>query len=512
MDSTDYAELANELRSAEFRESFHSHLSAFLDRVNHDLDQDHPTHEILRCLVNVCADNDPNRDVVAKDAELWDKLTTKKRINEDEVHQDRVVVLLTQFIRNTNNEKQFMESFHQHFSSTVIDLVQINDVDVYEWVLEYVHENIGVIIEKNELDFAFKLASDLVDVLERGNLDEESPLHISRTIADLLSFEEMPTGGLNIRIIRLLGYSEAKVNRFLFAASGCILSMKNYHSEKDLKFSIELIENVESGSTNSYITGACAINIGNYITSQEKLLEVKSLISSPSKFISNYFHNPVTDVVQVQSVHMLTNLMNNEVFVEPIIANISYVEAIAKIIVDNAKYYNEVFQVFLRFCNKLILKKSSSWQLTDLWKCVLSADNTEETGYLLLQAYLESPEPTDIEYLGQLVVNATDAPTSISFPLLLSKLKTLGMLCHKMEKNKLLREVVILNQNKVFSSQLKFLKELAQELTGDVPPVLRNNARFVCATTLTALGVLGVKGEKVDELREVCEKVALEKQ
>ena len=138
--------------------------------------------------------------------------------------------------------------------------------------------------------------------------------------------------------------------------------------ESALNISIDQLQ-----STNDpYVFSCCCITIGNFIhdkSSMEKALTIsfdklttpttsistgtgtgRSIPLTMDKLISLYFEiNKITDVVQIQSIHMWNNLMNETIANKILTILEDYLLKFTKIIIDNGKYYREILILYLKF-------------------------------------------------------------------------------------------------------------------------------------------------------------------
>lgn len=490
-----FNDLGDKLRDGAFRSCFTSSIISFLNEANPNLKQNQQVLDILRCTINITADNDQNRDLLTSTqpevVEFWSNI---KNLTPNDSIDQRVFILLGQFLHNTEFKSKYLEFL---YSIKIHDSLIVSR-DLEDFLLEY----IPLLNEEESTLFAQKV----IYYLENADEDEDIDIIVS-TIPLALSFQETNIGlqGLNLRILNLLNkFPSLTAQRHLFAASGNISSMNGYNDWEDMKNSVaNIIDLVD----NPYVVAASSINVGNYITNQDTLAQVMTIIPLPTIFVNNYFAMKLGDVIQIQSVHMLRNLINHPDFVAPIWKNHLELLKFAKVIVDNGSYYPEILLIFNRFIVKLIGNSKGDILQYSLWENL----EDEEVGYLLLQKYLELPigEP---ELLKRLLTNAVRKPSgAIQLPVLLSKLKTLGMLFHALSKAELtLANIFIDNQVKLLEEYKVFIDELVSSFgqSEEVPPpILVNNSKFVAATTISSFEFLGLGGDEVELILSICKGV-----
>ena len=140
----------------------------------------------------------------------------------------------------------------------------------------------------------------------------------------------------------------------------------------------------------------------SYISEEGELLTI-------DKLISLYFEkNIITDVIQIQSIHMWNNLMN-ETIANKILTNILEDDLlkITKIIIDNEKYYQEILILYLKFIKKLIKLSNKSLVPFKVIEYILQNIDNNNNGtildikYLLLQKQQQQQQQ---EYGGKYTV------------------------------------------------------------------------------------------------------------
>ncbi|ODV81742.1 uncharacterized protein CANTADRAFT_19355 [Suhomyces tanzawaensis NRRL Y-17324] len=538
--------------------------------------------EVTRCIVNLLADSDDNR-LFFQGAnhhvpQFW--IQIKHCLNDpgaDPSINKRIVIILGQFIHSDTYKQKYLLWLLEHHLLEPLYLylnhnlppTKISEVfnfqHAFEFLKELVDVNATTIPSKPDeygpiavklVDYLLSIASTILDSLQKFNLIEDNEeteddeeldlfdldeiiLNIAGTVSFLTTFEDLDFSSIdaNQRSLKLIGKipdnfpNKTHIKRKLFAVSGCISSMKSFDSTKDIKASIEYFTQV---TVDPYVLAASAINLGNYITNKDRLKEVVDMIEdelSLEAFYRAFFDMHVNDVIQIQSLHLLNNLLTS--------SNAPYVLAnyeclfsrFVKIIVDNGKYYQDVYQIFQKFVNKLIrlafiTNQDNILDFKDLWNYIIDgSDESADTQYLLLQAYVsvfkDSPittanTPDNTQFIKKLITTAVSVPPKASqLDGFLEKLKTLGMMYHNLTSHKVgpqdLIEYLYLDKQ-TLKAQLvdpykEFLVQLREQLAQPQTlqhEILKNNSKFVCATSITFWSDYN----DADELVQICTNIA----
>lgn len=394
-------------------------------------------NEIIRVLVNFTADNDVNRSEMLKYDDFW--------INLD-FGNDRVKILLNQFILNSEKIKEFMDYFH--------------NLDIYKYLKKFddLWEFLSELIIPERLDNILKShAIEIIDEIsdEFGNLDDEDQEFASLVLSNITQFNDLSTHQIQ-KIYPLFAFTEqSRPNRYLFSTIGNLSSMSNFEDYNEVKYAIEHYQE----TTNLYLKSSYFMVIGNYITSKDKQVQ---LLSYP--LIEDYFKNNFNDVVQYQSIHMIKNLLtedNSKVVLEQ-----NNLKNYCKVLKDNKSYYPEIYQVFITFLKKL-------------------ATFTHETTLEIWDIIDEE------EIWTKLAVNAKG---DVNEKIIISSFKV-PLEFHKLMDN--LKSMAILLNNKVMNNDnlIKFKSQIIQEMEklselminserNEQFKVLLNNSKFVAVSLM----------------------------
>ena len=486
----------------------------------------------FRALINLTADNDYNRSFLLKNQGLWHYVDAILTI-ENEAIVERMLIFLSQFIYSEKKQEYLtsiftllssmpsiveklhsLDSFILFFKELVVvneqQIVSSKEKDIYihyiDWFLK-------------ELENRLKTENSNVNVQNVSEDDEEEDeeededevlLSLSDIIAHLTMFEDLNLSiiNANYRVLRVMegicpGLPNiTHIKRKLFAASGNITSMKNYPGEVDM--ALDYFKNPNVGD--SYVLSALAITLGNYVTSLTKSQELNNLIEHDygmEPLFEKFFNIKVTDVIQIQSIHLLNNMVN-AANVKYVLINVDGLRRMAKVIVDNNQYYPEMGKLFYKFMKKFITLQfidgaGDISRYVDLWGLFNDKDNSDhqEIKLLLLQAYIRTP--TNITpFVTRLITDAVtlNSETSVTIDLILQRLKTLGMFMHNLNTSSItvtnLQEYFGGNETYVslflqpFSQLLLKLKDDVLEQSKNQPQysILLNNSKFLCVSVL----------------------------
>lgn len=314
--------------------------------------------EVLRVLVNITADNDKNRLELIQFNDFW--LTIRTNLAQNGVGIDRILILMSQFTKNTNELQTFSKYFYQLRIHEPLFYLLEKESELSVLILEVLGELL--IPELVVTDDSFKLhVSQYLSLLitlydqlaEKYDSDELPDMYyyISAIMYNITQYNDLDTTEIT-RIYSLFDKftTNLQINRQLFSTIGNLSLMQNFNDIDLVKFILEngLIDKTQ----NLYLKSSYYLTIGNFITSESKHREILNLIDDQELFIKQYFDNTFTDVIQFQSIHLIKNLMNKDLV--PLIIGHSNLINFCKILSDNQNYYKEIYQTFMKFWNKLI--------------------------------------------------------------------------------------------------------------------------------------------------------------
>lgn len=523
--------------------------------------------ENFRVLINILADNDRNRRLLIDTVDLQFWAATSEFLGSYCLPRvsSRIVLFLTQFIYNTSEKKSHVSFFVEHSIDDDINLYltrklkkcrQEAEIDFPEFAsaIELYSE---MVTDKSpaQLDVYLELFIFLLDQkLDRDDDDLEYANEIYSNSADIIysitSLENAPSVGADFHqkvfmsIAKIPGDvpNATLIKRKLFASSGNITSVANYDTVLDIFWAVDYFKNGQT--LDPYILAACAVAIGNYVTSKEKRVSLTESIENRlglQAFVTRFHHIKFNDVIQYQAFHMLNNLMSVEVALVSL-QNTDSLLSSCKVIVDNGQYYKEVLDLYCKYIKKLIRcayidqpsSERSLFSLADLWSYFENSESkvpTEEIFLLLCQAFTLSGEfktvateniPFVRKILGHLTAD-TNFAADVSSPYLLEKLKTLGIFFQNMATNSISGDLITIKiyngdpdqyTHKFLAPYYCFLQKLQRIIaeaanSSDAAgasqfKVIENNSKFVCASTISWLELSPTRNELVDSIFEVC--------
>lgn len=549
--------------------------------------------EALRVLINFLANNDDNRQFLASSdldykATFWSlicKLFSMDtfKANTNTIYE-RILLMLSQFIHNTNLLKGFIIFFSETgigkcllgYLRFRIDSSLAAETGFDELVIptEIYSELMSEMSDTTSTDTMF--ANDCKEYLDtiirvfkfaiRLNIDEDDEdemdtvnevfSNLSNIVYNITLCEDIPhlsSTEMHSNILKLIPQLPTKMQNFtlnkrrLFSSSGNIASMTNYDNSVDVSMALEYFRDPE---TDPYILSACAIDLGNYITSVEKSEWLRVKIDSEiglKDFIENFYKIKFNDVIQYQAFHLFNNLMSTDIAVGSFDSYDSLLKS-SKVVVDNGQYYKEVFGIYAKFMKKLILfafieekgSHLSLFQFNELWILFNPVDHPgaafEEVYLILTQAFIAtklletgSLEHKNVPFVTSLVENlvsakglAADVPSTF----LLEKLKTLGIFFKTLATHSISSHVMttvlydsdpdkyhlhFITPYHTFLENLQQILEEQNNLNNANNPnqfsVIQNNSKFVCATTIAYCNLSHETNEEVDAIQSICQSI-----
>lgn len=408
-------------------------------------------NEVIRVLVNFTADNDANRCELLKYDEFWKGL---------DYSNDRVKILLNQFILNSEKTKDFMDFFH--------------NLDIYKYLknFEELWEFLSELIIPERLDDTLKYhATGIIDEIIKGfvDLDDEDQEFASLVLCNITQFNDLSSHQIQ-KIYPLFAFTEqSRPNRYLFSTIGNLSSMDNFDDFHEVKYAIEHYQD----TTNLYLKSSFFMVVGNYITSKEKQAQVLNY-----SLVEDYFKSNFNDVVQYQSIHMIKNLLTEDN--AHVVINEGNLLNYCKVLKDNKSYYPEIYQVFITFLKKLATFTNDS--TLEIWNII-----------------------DDEDIWTKLAVNATG---DVNEKVIISSFKV-PLESHKLLDN--LKSMAILLNNKVVNNNNidKYRSQIIEELGKLIELLInseRNNQFKVLSNNSKFVAVSLMKLEDED-INVVCKKI-----
>lgn len=477
--------LGDELRSESFREQMGESPSIILDHCSRLIDEgDQIGAEAVRVLVNFTADNDRNRHSVLDHDRLLSQIKESMSSRHSNTFKFRVAILLDQFVHNTEDQVKFMANLYAFgMADTLLESLS-DDTDLLQVQLEVeaaiVGAQLGNIVDNSSWqENAVARSRMLLDILE-SNLEEDPSIlvHTAKLLNYLTSFETDPGfSDSTIEKESLALFSKipqceevTTIKRHLFAACGNISSMNGYKPLNRLETIALFME-----CPDPYAVGAAAVSLGNSITSVEEKEGFFREVA-PNAFLDKFFSAAFNDLVQLQGLHVLCNLMNEEMATTILLEHYSALLRISKMVVDNALYYREILAVYIKFLTRLVRRYSGDLQpYQDLWFDIERCDSPLDIGILyalLAQKSFQNERFDSSPYSQKLMAYLMEVVASAPPMYYDEKVKALGIFLTKIGPDKL--DYVLYGE---------LLSHLSRQ---DFPAhsATANNLKFVAAKTL----------------------------
>ena len=498
--------LGDELRSEQVREQLGQEPTFFIEQCCRFMKSEEVAMETVRILVNFTADSDQNRLVVTENEQLMSIIESNLGGGSPFNLRLRYAILLSQFIRNTELQATFMNTFYDFGIADALFDALDQDSQLLDIQLEIEAAIVSsaidkIIVDSNWQRKAIEWTQKLVEIyqtqLQAGD-DSMILESVSSLLYNLTKFESDPgfnNTNISTDILKLLPKvpaieNETMIRRRLFGACGNISSMNGYDNKKTLSTMITLFLDSED----PYSAGACAVNLGNTINGAETKSNFFFFFYLKD-FLDKFFSILFNDVIQFQALHVLNNLMTESMSKIILEDHYQALLRISKVIIDNAQYYREVLAIYLKFLTKLV--RSLSLQLAsyqDLWFDVERCDSPIDVGILFaligLTEYLNGRFDSSHFHntlMKHLMSFLPEAP-AIYYD---EKVKCLGIFLVKIGIDKL-----------NYDDYAKLLSSFAnRDFLGN--SVVANNLKFVAAKTLET----GNSKEELGDLEAICRKI-----
>lgn len=495
---------------------------------------------VLRVLVNFTADNDNNREYLTscdvKIAEFW---TSALDLLDNDDFGHLVVVLLTQFIHNVENDKKSAmnkklieygaaEAVESHIKS----LQQQADVDnlalPFELLAEYSSQQPSRFTIQ-DVSWIIKLCRAIPSSCDQDDLDEIL-LYSSQTVFNITNVEDLsvPQTSVIAQAYEALANvpseltNVAHIKRSLFSMCGNISSYPTYENIADIETNVGAIE---SDNADLYVMAAAAIAIGNCVSSSESqaaVLKKVNEISSVKLLFDHVLAAKFGDVVQLQALHLFNNLMTPDTagfILDP--ANQQHLLRITKVVVDNSKYYQEIGAIYFKFMRKLLALGFTGGrnplELHPVWEYLGNAEPNSGRGdvdLLILQAIAASSSAKQelsgfVGLFERLLTETLAISGTIDSQVLLAKLKTLAMVFQHFECRELHTILGQSHFHSMFASPLhNFLSEVSQSgaftnQTAQTAAIV-NNSKFVAATATTSFTTYASGDPVCADILQIC--------
>ncbi|RLV93285.1 hypothetical protein JA1_002594 [Spathaspora sp. JA1] len=485
--SSSLSELGDLLRESTNRESefLHQNLPQLVSQFNKLSNDEELYMSITRVVINLLANNDSNRDFFTQDIpiinQFWQQVLSQGVVIDG--GDVRLGILLSQFIYDTEHKPQYLNYLFK-FRCQLYPLINKDNFTEVDNLFDIIVELLSSDQELNENDYVF------IDRCAEFLVNEEIDEDLSSTMCDIMALSKPGIASMT-KVIQLI----PQIKQFASIKRKLFVLISELSTSDCIPLAIENLSN-----SDSYVVAGCCIAIGNEINNPESHKDITSTIESTigmDQFFKLFFNWEITDVVQIQAVHLLIKLLNKD--------NVNYILdyetkliAITKIAFDNARYYQEVCNLHARLLKK-ICKLNIVEQLEHVWELICEYDNTQEIQYILLQTKVIFPQ----ELLTKLITNAVSSiSTNTPVEILLEKLKAIAVL-NQMVLEKLIEPYIedIDNLTEFLQQLLPQLEQISSE--SGIKQVLVNNSKYVAATTSSVFENV----EKSEQLIAICQEI-----
>ncbi|EDK46014.1 hypothetical protein LELG_04193 [Lodderomyces elongisporus NRRL YB-4239] len=472
---------------------------------------------VLKTTINLLADNDTNRAYFTSDKKgvdlFWGNLYEYASIADD---NNLVLILLKQFIYNTSNTGLYMEYLRQkgmhrvaynefRKSNSALDLpyefivagksnLDESDKDILKYITSnfkslYTREALKEDEEEEEEEDEEEEEEEEENRIKLLELVEYAPRNLS-TYKDILAILEIE--------------NKSKLARLLMVALSDVFT----DTIDDMHF--DFIE-----SNNPYVFAAACICIGNCISDVQSLSHAIETIENKlgmdilmDKFFTGF---KITDVIQIQAVHMWVNLMNQSIAKTIIELYSDAIIALTKLVIDNADYYKEIAKTYFKFIKKLVLLSPTQAIPTKFIRQIVKYEDhgnvaLMQAKYCLLQraGTFNNDQSICIDDLVVSCVKHTDNQA------ILEQVKTLAIFNNLIIEKK----IQLAELDKLYLNPLEKILSLLQTKTSEPSSassasgwgdkILANNLRFLAASTLQ---VIGEDPDEYSSLKSLCENI-----
>ncbi|KAI5955150.1 ELP2 [Candida jiufengensis] len=458
--------LRQQLREESVRSSslIRDNLLNWVNYCNTSLKNSQLNEEIIKVNINLMAKNDYNRSFLTRNSEAINKYW---EIVWSSPNKTLIYLFLQQFIYESEKTKDYMRYFHDAnmHSSIYRNFTEEFDIQI---IYELITANSDR-LDTEDKDF---INTSINFFIPYGTEEDEES---QDKVLDILTYAE-PSFGLFDKVIELM--YEVKTTKF---------------SRKLLVIATDVFPNTTNAmqllftsleSPNTYIFAACCIILGNQIHNRESSVEIFNTIDSEygvNRLIDQFFQGTnITDIVQVQAIHLWTNLMNESISNRMLENHSSRLIGLNQLVFDNANYYKEIATLHFKFLIKL-LNTSTQNIPNDLLKQIVRLDMPERLSleYIIIQKIsFDVDSNQDI-----LEILIDDSVSKIDNLNVLEQLKTIAII-----NNHIMQKKIIIDTENYLSKLKALLTELQQHSfnlqqdTWDQKSFI-NNLKFIAAST-----------------------------
>ncbi|KAH3680891.1 hypothetical protein WICMUC_000034 [Wickerhamomyces mucosus] len=459
--------------------------------------------ELIRVLANAIADNNINRQVLAKNTNFIKSLgeNLKNNFDDDELNE-RILILLKNLIIDSPDLAKIVSAlitenlliylgYESHFIANDLfnDLIEFNNYEpsiktINLFLNKFKNFAESKIEDEDEFTEGLENLSNIIDQLTQdlrlkinNEILEKS---LQKSLFEILSILE-PLEFVN----------KLKIQRKIYASIGNISSNLTCHNYRDLPLTL-LKE-----SNNGYIVSASMLIIGNSITSAKERTELIDSNNNLTKLILSKYNNLV-DPVQFQGIlHILKNLISydtiNELFTDDSFKNL---ELLIEATIRNSKYYTNFTNLLIKFLKKFIvlLNKNQVFQVldSDIMKFISSTDINDDYNLIILlmiNKVIVYDSKYDIKLLLSRGFKLND---NVTIDYLFELTKTLGVVLQHTP------DLIFSVFDEETVTLLRSIKSIKDESIGS--KAVKNNAQYISGTIINIS-----KDYKIDtELLKTC--------
>ncbi|KAI5949237.1 hypothetical protein KGF57_004835 [Candida theae] len=462
---------------------------------------------VLPVLINLVARSDRNREFFTTDVlevhEFW-SLAQSLLVMKDDTLAWLAFTFLGQFIVESQKVGNFMRFFHSegiHKSvyQRVDDEDDVGAFDVAYELIKYNAENL------DEADTS--LIEGIKNKLE-DNFEAIKDREYVEKMVEVIAYSGPDKDAFDNLLRKLLQVEDANIARKMLVSASLMFTNKR----NDIPFD-------QLKSHNPYVFAVCCIAIGNCIESDATRESTYDLVDArfglKDNLVNAFFKEfKITDVIQIQAIHMWTNLMDVRLADKIITHYQSELIALNSIVLDNSQYYREISALYFKFLRKLLILTTKDIML-GLGKQISSLDSTVPdfkcVKYALLQK-LNFDTDAGRKELLQLMKSVV---TQLDHSDILEQIKTISIVNQNLTSDK-----IKLDPQEITQFYLQPLTELLKQMhaaevssTQDANSwqvkALRNNLKYVAATTTKVLDSISTGGSvtALVPLHQVCHQI-----
>jgi len=459
---------------------------------------------IYQVLVNLVARTDKNRDFFTTDSpeihHFW-RLTKSFLDKRDVSLQWLIFTFVGQFIVESLKVGNYMRFLHREGIHNLVyqDLVEGND-DAFDITYELIKANADAFDDSD---------NSLIEALKTKfahYFQESDDTEAIEKLVEIVSYSGPDKNAFNEMLRRLSHVKDVPLARKMLVASTLLFTNKPTDVPID-----------QLTTANPYIFAVCCIVIGNCIENDATRDLTFGIVDADfgiDRLINTFFRKfKISDVIQIQAIHMWTNLMDAKIANEIVKLHLEKVISLNQVVSDNAQYYREIAALYYKFLRKLLMSTTEE-VLTVFIRQINQFDGSfpdqTRVKYILLQKLnFDTEEAHDVlSLLMKSIVELVDQHD------VLEQIKTISILNQHIASGKLILDLSILDK-----AYLPYLQGVLQQLheskmssasEGDVnswqTKAFQNNLKFMAATTTKVLELRSNRTPSTDysELRRIC--------